>query len=221
MTILNNYNLYASLFLIGLIGSAHCIAMCGSILQIFQNITKEKHKKYSLYIYNLGRISSYILITIISMIFILNFTKQTQSLIPTALFFKALAACFMIFLGVSQLFEIKTQGFFNNFTQKIWQKIRKLVNPILPPKSLKQVYLVGIVWGFIPCSLIYSALAVAISADNLINSVIAIICFGLGTMPALIGMGFITNILNNNKTLRPTLAVFLICIGVFSLVSVF
>lgn len=212
--------LYLSLLLIGLLGSTHCIGMCGGLQQLFINMAPD-NTQTTLLIYHLGRLTSYTIITLIVATILSRFAAQTEGLIPYALMIRLLAAVVMIWIGVKHFITIPLPKHLSIATDKLWQWVRGLVQPLLPPKNRFQVFIVGLAWGWLPCSLVYSALTIALSANHVSASVLAMVVFGLGTMPALIGMGMVSQYLAKNPQTKHGLAGFLIVIGCYALISVF
>jgi hypothetical protein len=66
---------------------------------------------------------------------------------------------------------------------------------LIPVKNPSQAYLFGMVWGWLPCGLVYSALALAATAGDISQSALTMLFFGLGTLPAVMGVGIMTGIL--------------------------
>lgn len=215
-----NVDLYLSLLLIGLLGSTHCVAMCGGLQQLFINMAPSQHKSI-LPIYHVGRLTGYALITLLIATILSQFAAQTAGLVPYAMGIRLLAAVIIIWIGINHFIRLPLPTSFRIATDKLWQTLRSLARPFLPPRHRLHVFLVGIVWGWLPCSLVYSALAIALAADNAVGSVLAMLCFGLGTVPALLGIGVLTRHLQQHPKSKQWLAVMLIIIGVYALISVF
>lgn len=215
-----NVTLFFALFVVGLLGSTHCMGMCGGLQQLFINIAPDK-RPTTLLIYHCGRLSSYALITLLTATLLSRFAEQTQGFVPYANLIRLLAALLMIWLGLKQLIRLPAINRLTLATDKIWQTLRKFAKPFLPPKNRLHVFIVGLFWGWLPCSLVYSALAIALSGEYIITSVVAMSCFGLGTMPALLGMGVLAQHLQKNPQMKQWLAALLVALGVYALVSIF
>lgn len=88
---------------------------------------------------------------------------------------------------------------------KIWQKISPFTNKLLPVKSVSQAALLGALWGWIPCGLVYAMLVVALASGSAINGAASMFAFGLGTLPAMTAAGFLSAQMKtqlSNKRLR-------------------
>ncbi len=215
-----NLELYFSLLLVGLLGSTHCMGMCGGLQQLFIQMSPQQNSR-NLLLYHAGRLTSYALITLLVATVLSRFATQTAGLVPYAMAIRLLAAGVMIWIGVNHFIKIALPHSLRIATDRLWKNIRGLVQPFLPPKNSLHVFIIGVAWGWLPCSLVYSALAIALSADSVSGSVMAMLCFGFGTMPALIGIGFLSKYLQKNPHTKKWLAGLLILIGVYAFVSVF
>jgi sulfite exporter TauE/SafE len=78
---------------------------------------------------------------------------------------------------------------------RFWKKIEPFGRKLIPVKTHTQAYLFGMVWGWLPCGLVYSALALVATADDIAKSALLMLAFGLGTLPAVMGVGIMTSIL--------------------------
>lgn len=215
-----NVELYVSLLLIGLLGSTHCIGMCGGLQQLFINMSPSQHRSI-LPIYHLGRLVGYALITLLVATVLSRFAAQTAGLVPYATGIRLLAAVAIIWIGISHFVRLPLPMTFRLATDKLWQVLRGVARPFLPPRNRLHVFFVGVVWGWLPCSLVYSALAIALAADSVGGSVVAMLCFGVGTLPALLGMGLLARHFKTNPKTKQWLAIVLIMIGSYALLSVF
>ncbi len=214
-----DFSLYLTLFAVGLLGSTHCMGMCGGLQQLFVNMSPSQSKTVLL-TYHLGRISSYAIMAFLVSFLFTQFAEQTKGLVPYVTVVRLLAAVVILWLGITHFIHLPLPHYLTIATDKLWQSIRRIASPLLPPKNIIQVFCVGMVWGWLPCSLVYSALAIALSANSPLNSTLAMLCFGLGTMPALLGIGIISQHLQKQPKYRDFLAGFLIIIGLYAFISV-
>ena len=77
----------------------------------------------------------------------------------------------------------------------LWKQLEPYGRKLIPVKNLTQAYLFGMVWGWLPCGLVYAALALAATAGDVSKSALTMLAFGLGTLPAVMGVGIMTHIL--------------------------
>lgn len=187
-------------FIMGLVSSMHCIGMCGSIigtltLSLKTEIRENKSRLLPfVFSYNLGRISSYTLagalVGSVEAILTLPFGHGHGHRI-----LQILSALIMTGAG------LYIAGWFPHFAyiEKTGSRVWKLLEPfgrrLIPVQTRTQAYFFGMVWGWLPCGLVYTALLTAATSGNIAKSTLSMLAFGLGTLPAVIGTGIMTGIL--------------------------
>jgi len=143
--------------------------------------------------YNLGRISSY---TFLGMLFgalgsIFTFSAHING------YFYFLIGILMVLMGFSMMGKIKfltsleATIAFNPF-------IKKVFSELIHSKSMLSFYGLGLLNGFLPCGLVYFFLAAAATSGSLIWGGFTMILFGLATMPAMLGLGFVVGFLKRS-----------------------
>jgi sulfite exporter TauE/SafE len=187
-------------FTMGLFSSMHCIGMCGSIigtltLSLSPKIRDNKNQLIPFVLnYNLGRISSYTIGGALAGIFEALVTMPMGEISGHRLL-QLLSAAIMTGAG------LYLAGWFPRFAyiEKIGLHFWKIIEPwgrkLIPVKNCLQAYLFGMVWGWLPCGLVYSALALAATTGNIKQSALTMLFFGLGTLPAVMGVGIMTGLL--------------------------
>lgn len=196
-------------FFIGLFSSIHCVSMCGSIIgtlsySLKPDIRSQKSKMVAfIFSYNFGRMFSYMLAGLI--------IGSIESLLTLPLgqehghqALRVISA--LIITGAG--FYIA--GWFPNFAyiektgSHFWKTIEPYGRKLIPVVSLPQAFMFGMVWGWIPCGLVYTALALAATSGDIVTSTFIMLAFGLGTLPAVAGTGivstFITRIIRISAT---------------------
>ena len=209
-----------SALLMGLIGSTHCIGMCGGIISTLSTNFSGREQAHPFLIqlfYNLGRISTYAFIGFL----IGLFSSQMMDLLPNprAVSMK-ITAVFFILLGlyVSQL--VNSFRFLEAAGQKLWIHIEPFGRKYLPASNAFNAWKLGLIWGWLPCGLVYSALALAMTQVHPVHSATIMAVFGLGTLPTLLLIGhFASNVktLLQNKWVRMVLGLILILYGLSQL----
>lgn len=185
----------------GLLGGTHCAGMCGGIVSaLTMGLPKEKRENSEsltlyLLLYNFGRISSYILAGLIFASMGSLLEKAGNAMIVREIF-TIMAAILMIFLGLYLAGWWKTAI---NKIEKIggllWKGIEPLARKFIPIQSPAQALIAGVLWGWLPCGLVYTALIWAISAESIVQGGLIMASFGVGTLPTLIGIGFFSGTL--------------------------
>ncbi len=206
---------FTAALLIGLLGSSHCLGMCGGLAGAL-GFNRSPHPSALLISYNLGRITSY---TVIGAV-LGGAIALLQSQLPVmVLTFRLLAAAMLIAIG------LYIGGWWMGLTrlegvgQQLWRRIRPLGSALLPPSTLPQGFVLGTLWGWLPCGLVYSALAWAAASGSSLQSAWLMAGFGIGTLPALLLAGLFGQQLTallQRKSLRSAVAIIFIIMGLWA-----
>ncbi len=177
-------------FLAGLLGSAHCFGMCGGIASALQLAIPPHSKSSAFYLinYNVGRIIAYTLLGIIAGIVSVSAIK-TFGLNSALNGLRIFSAIFLVLMAgyIGRWWMVLAK--FEKIGQSIFNPMKTLSKKLLPLKNPSQALLLGTVWGFLPCGLVYSALAYSASSSNIAEAALRMMFFGLGTFPAVGLMG--------------------------------
>ncbi len=134
--------------------------------------------------YNLGRIVSYTLAGLL-----LGLAGWALASGPAATALRTLAGLLLIVMGLylagwwSGLTRIEGAG------RLLWRHIEPLARRLLPVRSAPRALLLGGLWGWLPCGLVYSTLLWAASQGDALDSALLMLAFGLGTLPMLLATG--------------------------------
>jgi len=191
---LGGSSLYLTAFLVGLLGGVHCLGMCGGVVgSLTFNLSPNLQTHFSRMLpyqlaYNFGRISSYM---ILGAVFGLlgSSLANLATFLPAQQILQWIAGLFMIALGLylgGWWFGVVT---LEKAGAKLWQKLQPLTQKFNHVEKLHQAYLYGLLWGWLPCGLVYSMLIMALSAGSALNGALTMAAFGLGTLPNLMLMG--------------------------------
>ncbi|WP_159820844.1 sulfite exporter TauE/SafE family protein [Colwellia sp. 20A7] len=238
-----NLDLFSA-FIIGILGSGHCIVMCGGITTMLTSALPQSNKyennqipvnnqvsvksqvkpsvaksKTTLVIlYNVGRISSYALIGAI-----VGFTGSIAAKnigMPLA-GLRLLSATFMILLGLHLGQWLMWLNRIEALGKHLWRYISPLAGKAIPVDSPIKALSLGAVWGWLPCGLVYSTLTWALASGSMITGASIMFFFGLGTLPALltlsIGFSSIKNTLTK-PSFKKAMALVLITFGIYSFI---
>ncbi len=185
---------FGLLLLIGFLTSFHCVGMCGPLIlgYIAKNAKAGQHSHAAHLLYGIGKTVSYTLIGALFGAFgaIVAFTPFTQGAIGMA------AGFFLILFGIHMLevfpalnhFQFKTPGFVMRFVGK---EYRKHSNP----------FVIGLLNGLmIICGPLQAMYVMAAGTGSWSQGATILFFFGLGTLPLLLGFGFLTSLLSANLT---------------------
>jgi hypothetical protein len=186
---------YFSAFMVALLGGVHCFGMCGGIVgALTLGLSPNASRRFTallpyLLAYNSGRILSY---TVAGLLAggVGAWAANLASVHHGQRALQLIAGLFMVLLGLylggwwQGLHRLEQAG------GVLWRRIEPLGRRLLPIRTPAQALGVGLVWGWLPCGLVYSVLIWAISAGGAAQGAFLMLSFGLGTLPALLAMGF-------------------------------
>ena len=179
--------LLLSALILGLLGGGHCLGMCGGLMSALTLAipAEQRAQRFKLLLaYNLGRIFSYACAGLL-----LGLAGWAVSNSPAAMLLRVVAGLLLIAMGLylagwwSGLTRIEALG------RGLWRHIQPLTRRFMPVTNLPRALILGGLWGWLPCGLVYSTLLWASSQGNALDSAALMLTFGLGTMPVLLATG--------------------------------
>lgn len=180
---------FIAVFLVGLLGGVHCVGMCGGIVSALSAQTVRApgaSPAFPLHLaYNLGRISSY---TIAGALVgaIGSFGLLLNGMLPVQMTLYVAANLMMIALGLYLTGLTQSLAFTERLGQSLWRYIQPYTRRFLPARTLAQAYPLGLLWGWLPCGMVYSVLTVALLSGSAQRGAATMLAFGLGTLPNLL-----------------------------------
>lgn len=214
-------------FLMGLLGSVHCFGMCGGIVGALTMglpaDLRQSPKQLIPYLltYNFGRIASYAIAGLLIGFLGGQFAQVLPMDSPHAIA-KWFTAIFLIILGLYIGSWWQALSVLEKWGSHLWRKIEPLGKRFLPVRHPIQALGLGLVWGWLPCGLVYSALALALTSGSALNGGILMFSFGLGTLPMLLAIGGSTQWLNQwtkRLSVRRVMGAIIIALGIYGLVA--
>ena len=179
--------LLVSALVLGLLGGGHCLGMCGGLMGALTLAIPPEQRSRRLQLllaYNLGRILSYALAGLL-----LGLAGWAIAGSKAEVAMRTMAALLLIAMGLyladwwSGLTRIEALG------RGLWRHIQPLTRRFMPVSNLPRALVLGGLWGWLPCGLVYSTLLWASSQGNAVNSALLMLAFGLGTWPVLLATG--------------------------------
>lgn len=206
---------------IGLMGSTHCAAMCGGITAAISLGVEEKHHKRwpILLSFQLGRILSY---TLIALLLGGIASYAAAELKPLSISLRIVAGGLLIAMGLYVAGWWQGVATLEKAGVPLWSRLQPLTRRLLPVTSLPGALALGGLWGWLPCGLVYSTLAWAISAGETEQAAARMFLFGVGTLPAMFAMGLAANRVHRwlqGRTTRQIAGVLLILFGCWTLAT--
>lgn len=207
---------FLSALLIGMLGTTHCLAMCGGLASSLSLGDQQPRGAFlRLLAYNLGRISSYTLAgALLGLLGAAIYQTGAATLLRT------LAGLLLVSMGlyVGQWWlgvtKLETLGGY------LWRFISPLLKPLLPADTAIKALILGVGWGWLPCGLVYSTLVWSAAAGNAADSALLMLGFGLGTLPGMLATGLLAKQLlgfSRKDGVRSVAGVLLILMGFWTL----
>ncbi len=173
---------FATIFLIGLLGGVHCIGMCGGIVSALTvQLPGDRRTDWPLHLaYNIGRITSYgvagaVMGSVGSLGLLLN------KLLPVQMTLYVAANLMLLALGAYLIGATNALAFTEKIGQRLWMLLQPLTRRFLPVRHLTQAFPLGLLWGWLPCGMVYSVLTMALLSGSAQRGAATMLAFGLGT----------------------------------------
>ena len=216
-------NLLAA-FTLGLFSTVHCLGMCGGIITALSLGLPESIRlnkwRFAVLVscYNFGRVLSYSLAGALAGVFGLLLLNLIDNAIGHYVL-RGLAGLLLVLLGLhiggwtGALRRLEGLGI------KLWQIIRPIGGYFLPVDTPYKALLLGCIWGWLPCGLVYSVLLWSATSGDPVSGTLTMLCFGLGTLPGMITAGLFSGSLQQlamRANIRKVFAVIIIGFGLLS-----
>jgi hypothetical protein len=181
--------------IVGFLGGVHCLGMCGPLAGAFTFQLSVEIQVKPLRIaqmqlaYNLGRISSYVVLGVIAGIVGMTLV-EAGSLLSVQRWLLAFAGVWMLILAAWLMGWSSLPSQLERLAGGWWGRVSAgWRQRFLPVRRMSQAYLFGLMWGCLPCGLVYSTLLLALSSSSWLDGGLVMLAFGLGTLPNLMLMG--------------------------------
>lgn len=211
-----------AVFLVGLLGGVHCAGMCGGIVSALTVQLSQHRTPWSIHLaYNLGRISSYMVAgAIIGAMGSLGLLLEHW--LPAQMVLYVGANLMLIGLGLYLTGLTRTLAFVERAGHWLWRRVQPWTRRFLPVKGVRQALPLGMLWGWLPCGLVYSVLAIALLSGSPLRGALIMLAFGLGTLPNLMLAGLLLvrfRRLTQVRTLRLLSGCLVLLFGVWGLIN--
>ena len=186
--------LLVSALMMGLLGSTHCVVMCGGVVGLLSGgltqIGREPRRAglRMVLAYNAGRIASYAFAGMLAGAFG-ALIDRVPALHGAELGLRLGAGVLMLGLGLYLAGAWQRFAIVERAGMPLWRKIEPLARRLLPVRTFASALALGALWGWMPCGLVYAALGLALGTGSGAGGALAMIAFGLGTLPMLLTMG--------------------------------
>lgn len=178
-----------AVFFVGLLGGVHCLGMCGSIVGILTTQLPKNKPLWPFHLaYSSGRVASYSLAgALVGAIGQAGLLMRDQVPIQHLLF--ALSSLMLIALGLYLAGLGNLVRRIEGVGRGLWQRLQPLTRRLFPVSTPWRAFQLGMVWGWLPCGLVYSVLLTALASGHASSGALIMLAFGLGTLPNLLLIG--------------------------------
>ncbi|MBF8269679.1 MAG: rane protein [Gammaproteobacteria bacterium] len=216
-------NLIAA-FTLGLFSTVHCLGMCGGIITALSlglpETIRLNKRRFALLVscYNFGRVLSYSLAGALAGFFgqvLLNLIDDDFG----HYVLRGLAGLLLVLLGLHIGGWTGALRRLEGIGLTLWQIIRPIGGYFLPVDTPYKALLLGCIWGWLPCGLVYSVLLWSATSVDPVAGTLTMLCLGLGTLPGMITAGLFSSSLQQLATranIRKVFALIIICFGLLS-----
>jgi len=213
-------------FLVGLLGGTHCFGMCGGIVGALssglslQLQTSRWRLVAAQLAYNGGRISSYVFAGVLLGLF--GQQLGEAGLLQGFPLGRIIGGVVMILFGIYLAGWWQSLLWLEKAGAHLWKYIEPFGRRYIPVRSAAQAFLLGLVWGWLPCGMVYAVLALALASGSGAEGGLLMLAFGLGTLPALLSIGLAYNTLNRfirDPRIRLLAGVMVIVMGILMLLA--
>jgi sulfite exporter TauE/SafE len=193
-----------------------CGGIVGALTMGLSETTRQSWLKLLPYLltYNIGRLFSYSLAGLL--VGLLSGSVSGFFQIGKFPVGGIVGGLFMVALGIYIAGWLQTMAPLERLGGHFWRLIEPVGRRFMPVKSPVQALGLGVFWGWLPCGLVYSTLALAATSGDAVQSALLMLAFGAGTLPVLLAMGGFAEKLQRftrHKWIRYIAGVLLIAFG--------
>ena len=179
--------IFGAVFLTGLLGGVHCAGMCGGIIAALSGQAGGRRLPLHL-AYNGGRVLSYALAGALAGA-AGSLGLLLDGVLPVQLALYVLANVMLIGLGLYLAGVSSVVAWIERLGMALWRRIQPLTRSLLPADTLPRALGLGLLWGWLPCGLVYAVLTTALLTGDALDGAAIMAAFGLGTLPNLLLAG--------------------------------
>lgn len=207
--------------LAGLLGSAHCLGMCAGISGLFGVSAEVRSLRRQLPMaiaYNAGRVATYALLGAVVATFGAALVDARPTLARPILLITGIV---IILIGLQVALNLRLLNPIERMGGLLWQKLAPIARHFVPVTNVPRALGLGLLWGWLPCGLVYSVLLIAATSAAPANGALIMAAFGIGTMPAMVMTGLgaaqMSQLMRRRGT-RLGLGLLIVVLGVLTIV---
>lgn len=205
-------------FTVGLLGNVHCLGMCGGIATAI-GVSQQQNRVANVLLFNAGRVLTYSLLGGTIGVLGQGFVQLAPAIGP---WLRLLAGLLLIAMGlyINQWWMGLTA--LERVGAHVWNPIKPVFTKFTTRTGYANKILLGLLWGFLPCGLVYSVLGWSLATADPVRSALLMASFGLGTLPAMVASGITGQTLMRKlreKSVRIVIGLLLITFGLWTIVA--
>ncbi len=179
----------AAAFVAGVAGSMHCVAMCGGLAGAFGMRARSaggnaRHAFLHAALYQAGRLASYALAGALCGMFG-GVLLGAMDLAGVTVWLRVVVGVLLVLLGMQVALGWRLLAPIEKAGAHVWRRISPLAQ-YLPGGGIAQPLLMGMLWGWLPCGLVYSMLLLGVLGGNGSHGALIMLAFGAGTLPSML-----------------------------------
>jgi sulfite exporter TauE/SafE len=210
----------SAIFLVGLLGGAHCLGMCGGVVTALTVQMPNDPPRWSLHLaYNAGRITTYVAAGALAGS-LGSAALLLDGVVPMQIVLFVVAQLMLVALGLYLLGVSRYLDPLERAGRILWRRLQPAASVLFPVRSAPRAYAVGLLWGLLPCGLVYSVLVTALVTGSAGSGALTMLAFGAGTLPALLAVGAVMPVLRRFRRaqiVRQAAGGIVIAFGLFGL----
>ena len=207
--------------LLGLAGGAHCAGMCGGIVGALSLAPGGRARPVAFTLaYHAGRASSYAAAGAV-----------VGALGQTGLALRGGQASQQLLFGFASLALLGAGLYVAGYAPfvrrieaaggAIWRHVEPFSRPLIPATTASRAALLGVLWGWLPCGMVYGALLIALGTGSVLSGALTMAAFALGTMPSLLAIGLFARTASRQparRGLRRIAGAAIAAVGIYGLI---
>ncbi|MGB5647810.1 MAG: sulfite exporter TauE/SafE family protein [Muriicola sp.] len=198
-------------FLLGLMGSLHCVGMCGPIAFMLPLDREDKFKmSMQVLVYHLGRMGAYALLGLA-----FGFFGKGLYLFGAQQYLSIGMGILMILAMVIPQKKLNTFRI-SKPVYRLISGLKSRLGTLLKKRTADTFVTIGFLNGFLPCGLVYMALFASIAMASPLEGSLYMVLFGIGTIPLMTSAAFLGKLLKTpaRKRIRQLIPIFVVLVGI-------
>jgi sulfite exporter TauE/SafE len=192
--------LLAAMFGAGLASGVHCVAMCGGIVAAFDagarpvipiRPARQPDAALRRFAFNAGRIGTYAAAGAVAAL--LGMATYSAGVLPGQQALGIVIAVALLLMGLALLGFGRVLAPLEALGLPLWRRLAPRAAAMLSARAPFHAFAAGALWGFLPCAMVYAALGAAAFAGSPLRGALAMLAFGLGTLPFLLAAGWLAS----------------------------